>query len=166
MRRVSVRHKAVDALRRTVVIAFCTTLPVAGVGCGSPPSVLPLMEVVRNALTDEAARLEADGLRDARYAAQTRRMLDDAFAADLADTSSLTPAWVEEATAAYVVAREAVLRQELAWQAERTVRRDNLAAAAEAQGRAMTILAHQDRLLRKTLGLDLWRFNTSKETSR
>ena len=129
-------------------------------GCGSPPSVVPVMQVVEATLRSEAESLAAvQASRDRLYLEQARRQLDEGYRRDLSSTDALSPQWVESATAVYVAAREALLRQEIELARQRQTRVDNLELAAQAQGRALAILQRQDNLLRQTLGLDLWRID-------
>ncbi|MEX0775198.1 MAG: hypothetical protein WD042_05730 [Phycisphaeraceae bacterium] len=116
-------------------------------GCTTPPSIAPLLRVVDQALADEAAHLDADAARDAAAMQQSRAMLADAYEADLKQTADLSPQWVLDATDAYVAAREIVLRHEFDLQAQRRQRADNLAAARQAQQRAMQLLERQDELV-------------------
>ena len=116
-------------------------------GCTSPPAVIPLLEVTRRTLDGEAQRLAADAERDAAYFAQSRATLEEAYQLDLTQRETLDTPWVAEATAAYVAAREELVRAEARAAAARAQRADNLRAAAEAQGRAMGLLEQQDRWL-------------------
>lgn len=136
-------------------------------GCTSPPAVTPLLRVVEGALRDEAARVEAEASVEAQRAEQTRRMLADAYRADLLQRDAMDVAWIEEATAVYVAAREGVLRRELAQQAALQYRASTLSTAATAQRRAIQLLDRQDDLITDTLGIDLWQLlEPSPEPSR
>lgn len=136
-------------------MAWVLWIPGAGVGgCGTPPSVVPVLEVVRQALLDEAQRIgEADASRDELYLQQVRRQLWDGYRADLNAADTLSPDWIEDATAGFVLAREALLRQEFDLARQRRTRQDNLRDAAAAQARAIAILQQRDRLLDETVGL-------------
>ena len=140
----------------------CFLLPLLlwGGGCGSPPSVVPVMQVVEATLQREAQSLsQVQAARDRLYLEQARRQLDEGYRRDLASTQALSPQWVESATSVYVAAREALLRQEIELARQRETRVENLQLAAQAQGRAVALLQRQDNLLRQTLGLDLWRID-------
>ncbi len=142
---------------RPVPLAICLLM---APGCGSPPSVVPVMQVVERTLRQEAESLGAvQATRDRLYLQQARQQLDEGYRRDLADTNALSPQWVQSATTVYVAAREALLRQELELARQRQTRIDNLQLAAQAQGRAVALLQRQDNLLRQTLGLDLWRLD-------
>ncbi|MEM8737665.1 MAG: hypothetical protein AAGG38_04205 [Planctomycetota bacterium] len=133
------------------------------VGCGSPPSVVPVLRSVGQTLMQEAERIETvEGVRDGLYLDRVRADLREAYRADLASSTSLTVRWVDEATTVYVAAREALLRQELEQAASRATRAENLRLAARAQARAVAVLEQQDRLLMDTLGVDLWRIDLDR----
>lgn len=125
-------------------------------GCTSPPAVTPLLRVVDQTLRKEAAWIEAEAVIDSQRAEQTRRVLADAYRADLRQRDTLDVAWVEEATTVYIAAREAVLRNEFDQKAARQQRTTNLRSAAAAQRRAIYLLERQDDLIVGTLGIDLW----------
>ncbi|MFW6059387.1 MAG: hypothetical protein ACODAQ_04355 [Phycisphaeraceae bacterium] len=133
-----------------LAVGFTTT------GCSTPPSVLPLLEASERTLREEGDRLDADAQRDARWIAQTREALHDAYQQDLAQRDELDREWVQEATQAYVVAREELVRHEMHLREQRQRRRDNLRAAADATRRAAAILMRQDRLMAGLVGDDLW----------
>ncbi|MEM9883140.1 MAG: hypothetical protein AAF800_09515 [Planctomycetota bacterium] len=136
-------------------------------GCGSPPSVLPTMGVVERTLRDEADHAESTGAAfDTRYFDRVLADLDRAFRADLEATGTFSPAWVAEATTAYVAAREGVLRESMRTRSQRRQRIDNLRAAADAQARAAALLAQQDGLRRRVVGFDLWRLEPFTEEGR
>lgn len=127
-------------------------------GCGSPPSVVPVMRIVEQAILDEAGQIETfDADRDQRMIDSLRSRLREGYLADLRTTDTLDPAWVEDATEIYLTARETLVRQELDLAQQRRARQDNLRDAAHAQARAIAILQQQDRLLQQTVGLDFWR---------
>lgn len=133
---------------------LCLGFILPGAGCGSPPSVVPVLEVVQRALLDEAQRVaEADAAHDRLYLQQARRQIWDGFRADLNTTDTLTPGWIEDATVGFVQAREALLRQEFDLARQREFRQDNLRDAAAAQARAIAILQQQDRLFHDAVGL-------------
>ncbi len=148
--------------RLLLTAAACVLLGAGVGGCGSPPSVLPAMRVVEATLRAEADRLEAgQAQRDGQYLQQARADLARGFGDDLRAAEALDVEWIDRATRVYVAAREALLRQELALARQREVRAENLRLAAAAQARAMAVLQQQDRLLQRTLGLDLWRIDFS-----
>jgi len=131
------------------------------VGCASPPSVTPLLRVSERALLQEAAQQTIDAQRDAEHLRQTRRSLEQAYNQDLAQTQELTVAWVQDATQAYVSAREALLRHEQVLSHERRAREENLQAAASAIRRAIGLIEQQDKLLTGAMGEDLRRILNS-----
>ncbi len=134
-------------------------------GCASPPSVVPLLELTRRAVLEEAARLEGDARREGLYLAAARDSVAAAYQADLfeqadrmvagdseAGIGGVDAEWVSEATHGYVLAREELLRREVEAGTERAIRAENLRAAAEAQTRAIELLQSQDRLLHRLMG--------------
>lgn len=139
------------SLLATMVVALITG------GCASPPSVTPLLRVTERALMRESARLDDDADRDAQYARQTLRSLEDAFDRDLEQADELTIDWVRDATSVYVAAREALLRHEHALARERQARSDNLQTAASATRRAIGLIEQQDKLLTGVVGEDIRR---------
>lgn len=124
-------------------------------GCTSPPSVAPLLRVTERALAEESARLAEDAQRDRVYARQVLGSLEDAYRRDLEQVGELTPEWVLEATGVYVVARDAVVRNEQSLAQQRARRADNLRAAAAATRRAVLLIEQQDGLLRSVAGEEL-----------
>lgn len=157
----------VHAVRRSELkkVVMLAVLAFWAMGCASPPSVMPLLAVTQAALEAEALRLEADALRDAQWATQTKQTLARAFEDDLAERDALTAEWVSDATDVYVAAREAVVRHELAVQAERAQRADNLRAAAQATQRAQAMLQQQDALVTGLVGTDMWTLMRSGASS-
>jgi len=144
------------AAQIAALIAAAALLVVAG--CAAPPSVRPLLELAAAEAEAEAARLDGDAARDAAWVEQSRRVLEDAYHADLAAADGpLDPAWVVDATGPYVAAREALVRHELQLAAEREARADNLRAAADATRRAVDLLDAQRGLLPDPR-LDPWRW--------
>ena len=132
-------------------------IPLAMMGCTSPPSVVPLLDVVEQALRHEATLVHEEADREAQTVSQTRTALDHAFDADLQAQSSLDEAWVRDAVRVYAAAREAVVRHELDLRNARNQRADNLLAAADAQRRAIELLQQQDELIKRSLDLKAWR---------
>jgi hypothetical protein len=124
-------------------------------GCATPRSVAPLLRVTERALIEASQRLAEDAERDREYARQTLGSLENAYRQDLEGTRELTPAWVLEATAVYVAAREAVLEHQQALATERDIRADNLRAAASATRRAIVLTEQQDGVLRGVVGDEL-----------
>ena len=152
--------KPLEFLRRRVRLFVPWFMLVGGAmwlaGCGTPPSVLPLLEVSEQTLRAEAERLEEDNQRDAQWLDQTRRALHQAYQQDLHEQGELTSTWVRDATQAYVVAREELVRHEMRLREQRARRRDNLHAAAEATHRAAAILMQQDQLITQLIDEDVW----------
>ena len=138
------------------VAGFCALAATMTAGCGSPPSVLPLLEVSERAIRAEAKRLESDGQREAQWIEQTRASLKRAYERDMAAQSELTAEWVDEATRAYVAAREELVRHQMRRARQRATRRDNLRAASEAVDRARAMLQQQDELLTRVVGGRAW----------
>ena len=126
------------------------------IGCGSPPSVMPLLEVTEQALRAESDHLTADAEHDAQAYQQRREALSSAYQRDLAEQSELSAEWVMSATQAYAIAREELLRHAMHRQSQRQQRRDNLDVAADAIQHATAILAQQDALINRAVGGRLW----------
>ncbi|MEM1108720.1 MAG: hypothetical protein AAGH99_08525 [Planctomycetota bacterium] len=147
-------------------LTIATSLVLAG--CGTPPSVMPAMRVVEQALLKEAEHLaRADAARDRLMLDTARQHLRRGYLADLRQSETLDHGYVEDATAVYVAAREALLQQYFDLTRARQTRIDNLRVAAEAQSRAILILDNQDRLLELALGFQLLPPSLSdKETSK
>ncbi len=124
-------------------------------GCATPPSVAPLLRVTERALAEESGRLARDVQRDRAYTRQVLGSLEDAYRRDLEQVDGLTPQWVLEATAVYITAREAAVRNEQALALERDNRADNLRAAAAATRRAILLIEQHDGLLRGVAGEEL-----------
>ena len=140
----------------------CTLLAIGllwSIGCGSPPSVTPLLRMADRAMQDEVARMDDDLERDLYQLGQTRQALATAFDADLAQQEQLTAQWVREGMDVYVAAREALTRQEMQLRRQRQQRQDNLRAAAQAVRRASRLLEQQDKLIEQTVGFDVWRLD-------
>ena len=133
----------------------CLLVLLAG-GCGSPPSVAPLLRAAGTAVEQEAQRLGEDAQRDQQQIEATRRMLRDAFDADLKQTPNPDAAWVRSAANAYAQALEELVRQEMRVLQERRQRAANLRDALLAQQRAIRLIERQDQLLQQMLGFDLW----------
>lgn len=129
---------------------------VLAVGCGAPPSVVPLLEVTQRAVRAEAEHLVADAERESHWLEQTRDALRRAYERDLDEQSDLNAAWVLDATRAYVTAREELVRHEMRRAQQRAQRRDNLLAAAEATQRAVAVLERQDALMTQVIGGRTW----------
>lgn len=137
------------------VCALITSLIL--IGCGSPPSVVPLLRLANMTMQVETEHLNEDAQRQAEHFEQARQTLQRAFEADLETTEDLTTTWIREATDVYVAAREALVRHEIDIQQQHQQRGDNLQAASQALQRAVELLEQQDQLLRQTIGLDVWR---------
>ncbi len=160
MNKTNALHKSQGRTRLARLTATLLLLPGAAgwAGCGSPPSVVPVLRVVERAMLDEAHRIEAyDAERDRLALDDARLRLRDGYLADLNTTDTLDPSWIDSATEVYVAAREALVWQEIDLARQRQARQDNLRDAARAQARAIAILQQQDRLVQQTVGLDLWR---------
>lgn len=127
------------------------------VGCGSPPSVVPLLRIANKTMQIEAAHLKEDAQRQSKQIEQARQALQRAFETDLETTEDLSAAWIREATDVYVAAREALVRHEIDIQLQQQQRGGNLQAASQALQQAVELLEQQDQLLRQTIGLDVWR---------
>ncbi len=154
-------------LRERIVLTFVVFAVLAALNsCGSPPSVVPLLRIADRAMQDEAGRLDEDLQRDINQLDQSRRMLQAAFEADLAQVQQLTAEWVLEATDVYIAAREALVHHESKLRQQRERRADNLNAASEAIRRAARLLEQQDKLIELTLGLDVWRLDRSNDITR
>lgn len=134
-------------------------------GCTSPPSVAPLLQASERALAMEAAHLVDDAEREAQWIAQSRRSLEQAYDADLAQVEELTPQWVREATRVYVLAREELTRHEAQLREQRRQRAENLHATADAIRRAGAMLQQQDRLWLGLVGVDAWSLLTHERSS-
>lgn len=149
--------RSADTPPKTLSLLATVVVTLIAGGCASPPSVTPLLRVTERALMRESARLNDDADRDAQYARQTLRSLNDAFDRDLEQENELTADWVRDATSVYVAAREALLRHELALARERQIRSDNLQTAASATRRAIGLIEQQDKLLNGVVGEDIRR---------
>lgn len=143
-------------LRKCILLVLLFVFSCLHLGCASPPSVAPLLRVTQTAIEAEAAQLEADAHRDAQWIDQTRTALAQAYEADLAQTSDLSPQWVRDATSVYVAAREALLQHEMNLREQRLQRAANLRAASQATQRARAILEKQDALLTQLVGIEGW----------
>ena len=114
------------------------TMLVAGTltgGCDGP-AAMELLGVARGAVAQARTELQADH--------DDRRSLDTAFDADVrlvaaggivtadGEPVTLSPEWVISARQGYGAAREALVEQMLAMEADHAVRQDNLVAADEA----------------------------------
>ncbi len=125
-------------------------------GCASPPSVVPLLQVVDQALVGEQDAIQTEVRRQAARSEQDRLSLDDAFEADLADQAELDHQWVADHARVYAVARESLLREQFAQQQTLATRQENLALAREAQARAVRLIQRQDQLFRDVPDLRRW----------
>ena len=143
-------------------VLAAATMAGALAGCGSPPSVTPLMRVVDESLQAELDHLTLDAADAEKLLAERQGALKRAMELDVREQPALAPDWVLDQAGLYVTAREAVLSSHLAEQQSRLIRLDNLRAAREAQARAIELLEKQDALLDRTLGLDLWRLPQSR----
>lgn len=127
------------------------------VGCSTPASVSPLLQVTERVLLGESDRIGRDIAIEKAHTDQTLSMLASAYRKDLDEAEALTPAWVDEATSAYVAAREAVIENETKRIAAHQTRAENLRSAMLAARRARQLLDRQDQLLQGIVGDDLTR---------
>ncbi|WP_432798406.1 hypothetical protein [Poriferisphaera sp. WC338] len=126
-------------------------------GCTSPPSVVPVLEMVGQVLADEAAQMKMRRLDEEQRHMQMKASLRDAYERDLTSQESLSSEWVLEATSVYTTAREMMIENYHSQLEAIDRKQQNLMAAWEAQQKATELLRQQDDLLRGTVGLDLWR---------
>lgn len=138
------------------VLVFVCVCGVGLTGCGSPPSVLPLLTAAEEAARAEAARFEADVEREAQWIEQARAALERAYERDLAAQEELSRAWIVEATRAYVAAREELVRHEMQRREQLAQRRENLHAVAAATQQAAAVLQEQDELMTRVIGGRAW----------
>jgi hypothetical protein len=125
-------------------------------GCSSPPSVVPLLRGVQRGLIRERQHLAQDSQRSDAIAQAQLDSLEQAFVADMDGRQQLDRAWVTEHTQAYVLARDAVLRQRMNHQAAYRQRRENLDLAIAVQDRAISLIEQQDALLGHMPDLRRW----------
>lgn len=149
------RHKARLARPLSAVGALVLTALMVG-GCTSPPSAVPLMQVTRKALKQEKAHLKRMKKQRRALLSERQQALKAGFTADLKHRDELTKQWVKSGVKGYVAAREALLRQHVQAQQRYEQRLANLDAAMRAQGRAISLLQRQDRLITDTLGGEVW----------
>lgn len=100
---------------------------------------------------------QEDLTHDRQALAERREALRAAFEADLAERKELDAGWVRDAAEGYAAAVEGLARHEAELERMRQLRAENLGAAAEAQERAMTLLAGQDAMVRGVTGWDAWK---------
>ena len=141
---------------RSAYVLAAPVLSILLCGCASPPSVVPLLQLVDRELQAEAARIERGGGHDAELIELARERLATGFERDLAEKNSPSAEWVRSAAEAYATAREALASHEAELQQARQQRIDNLHAASTAQRRAILLLTQHDRLMVQTVGIDLW----------
>lgn len=144
-----------------LALGFMSMFVISG-GCATPPSVVPLLQLVDMELQAEALRLEEESDRDAAMIGQARERLSAGFEADLEQVEFPSVEWIRSASEAYAVAREALARHEMELQDARRRRADNLRAASEAQRRAILLLTQHDQLIIQTLGIDLWELESTR----
>ena len=147
-------HRA-DGWRRWMIAAVLIIVTVTS-GCASPPSVVPLLEQVHRVLANQQQDLQQRAERDAVRLDQQRHLLQQAYETDLTVRPQLDADWVRDGTAAYVTAREALLRHELQLADQLRTRRRNLELAADAQRRAIGLIQRQDQLLERMPDLRRW----------
>jgi len=126
-------------------------------GCTTPPSVAPLLRITERALHEESLRIQDDTRRDSERMRGALESLEEGFNRDLEQKETLTPDWVREATTVYIAAREMVVSHQNALTQDRIIRADNLAAAASATRRAISLIEGQDRLFDGVMDEDLRR---------
>jgi 50S ribosomal subunit-associated GTPase HflX len=114
------------------------------------------MQVTRKALKQEKAHLKRMKKQRRALLSERQQALKAGFTADLKHREELTKQWVKSGVKGYVAAREALLRQHVQTQKRYEQRLANLDAAMRAQGRAISLLQRQDRLITDTLGGDVW----------
>ena len=141
--------------RRGLIEAVLIIVTVTS-GCASPPSVVPLLEQVHHVLADQQQDLQQRAATDASRFDQQRHLLQQAYEADLTARPQLDADWVRDGTAAYVTAREAVVRHELQLADQLRTRWRNLRLAADAQRRASRLIQRQDQLLQRMPDLRRW----------
>lgn len=139
--------KNANAWRRSCTMMFIAVFAVTLLGCATPPSVGPLLDVADRALRDESAMLEHDIAQQRDHLAETRQHLAAAFDRDLAETNELDRQWVREAVMVYIEAREALVRHEATLAEHYRLRADNLAVGRQAIERAKGVLIIRDQLL-------------------
>ncbi len=126
-------------------------------GCTTPPSVTPLLRITENALLQEAENIREDARHGTEQMRRSLDVLEEGFNRDLEQIEVLTPRWVREATAVYVLARETVVKHQNAMTQAHNNRAENLRAAAAATRRAIALIERRDRLLDGVVGEDLRR---------
>ena len=124
-------------------------------GCSTPSSVVPLLQITERALTEESARLEDDAKREQANTRSNLDALEDAYLRDLQQAEQLTPQWVSEATAVYVIARETLLTHQASLAEAQRGRAENLRTAASATKRAIVLIEQQEGLLNGVGGENL-----------
>jgi len=146
MNRITLRSIQTYSLSALVLSAL-----LIAAGCGTPPSVQPLLAVSQRVLLEEAQRVDDDTRRDAQRVDQSLRALEAAFAADLHERDALDPPWVLSAVRGYAAAREALVEHRLALAHERQTRAQNLRQAAALTDRAVGLLQRRDTLVQRVL---------------
>jgi len=126
------------------------------VGCASPPSTGPLLEVVDEALAAEQQHLQTDRERAAEWFRSQRDGLKHGFEADLAARDEPGKDWMRDHVHVYVAAREALLREQLNHDQQVQQRITNLTHARRANQRAAELLRRQDELLAPLTGWQVW----------
>jgi hypothetical protein len=159
-----------NAFTFALLTALCLVTLALVAGCGSPPSVVPLLTVAATATEREASLVQEDSLADEQAAEVAKQRLTSALQADLRQRPSADPAWVLSAAMGYAAAREAVAQSLAQQRAKRELRAQNLRDAAAAQRRAISLIQLQDELFNRATGVDLWQLdrltqNTSAATA-
>lgn len=135
------------ARRRERVAAAILGWSAGLAGCASPPSAAPLMRAAMKAVAQEQQLLAEDGRSRQQWLEAQKTGLQRGFESDLRARTVIEPDWVLEGTAAYVTAREQLIRQEMTAQAALEVRQQNLLMAQRAVERAISLMERQDALL-------------------
>jgi hypothetical protein len=142
--------------RKTIAPLSLMLMLATAFGCTSPPSVVPLMSVVADVMESEARHVAEDGKQFATVLGRQRQALADAFDADLDGQATIDRDWLRDHVAVYVVAREALVRHELALARRVADRIENLTLARRAQLRAIGLIQRQDALLGQLPDLRRW----------
>lgn len=142
--------------RRSFAGVLCVILVGYAGGCGSSPSVVPLLNSVQRVLEQEAELVNSDAERQRGWLEQQKKSLQDGFGADLSAREKLDAVWVKDHTDVYVAAREALVEHEMRCNVAFGRRLENLAAAKRAQERAVGLIEEQDRLFERVPDLRRW----------
>jgi len=144
---MNIPMNATTLLFRACAVAVAGVLFGLAPGCGTPPSVQPLLTLSQQVMLEEAGRVSLDRQRDEQRVQQSLETLEAAFAADLRLQGAIESGWVLSAVRGYTAAREAVVRHQLEMRSERERREASLRQAAALNGRAVRILQQRDALV-------------------